>query len=82
MYHESVITHIETAQMFQNQSVVQTRTPEMTTSAHFLMNYVIFEQGMKTYCHVALNTPENKTQATLATHSGQQRQREGRRGER
>lgn len=39
-------------------------------------------QLVKTYCHVALNTSENKTQATSATHSGQQRQREGWRSER
>lgn len=70
MYHESVRIYIETAQMFQIESLVQTRIPEMTTLAHFLMNYVIFEQGVETYRHVALNTPENKTQATLATHSG------------
>lgn len=59
--------------MFQNESVVQTSMPGMTISAHFLMNYVIFEQGVETYCLVTPNTPENSTQDTLATHSGQQR---------
>lgn len=41
----------------------------MTTSAHLLMNYVIFEQGVEAYHHVTLNTPENRTQDTLATET-------------
>lgn len=53
--------------MFQNESAGQTRTPQMTTSAHLLMNYVILEQGVEAYHHV---TPENRTQDTLATETG------------
>lgn len=60
---------METTKMFQSESVEPTRTPQMTTSAHLLMNYVIFEQGVEAYPHVTLNTPENRSQDTLATET-------------
>lgn len=55
--------------MFQNESAGQTGTPQMTTSAHLLMNYVIFEQGVEAYHHVTLNAPENRSQDPLATET-------------
>lgn len=48
MYDESVIVDLKTAQIFRNESDVETRIPEKTTSAHVSMNYVIFEREVNT----------------------------------
>lgn len=69
MFHESVVIHVETTKTFRNESAEPTRTPQTSASAHLLMNYVIFEQGVEASRHVTLNTPENRSRDTLATQT-------------